>query len=507
MPELDGRLAIFRYVAAEKAGLYRALMGVFVQARERFALHLRPAEVQAALGMSEGVDAELLKLVEWGNLESHPDTAEVSTVEEFNRPRFLYQMTPEGEAAEQALAHYLGLLEQTAELQSAALGDIHEQLRELEELACSGAVDPGKVHRVLSFLCERLEGLTSRARAFLGSVQRAIDLHGLALEQFCSYKEALLDYLERFIQELIVQSSRIAETLERLDSLGIDALLEMAADRDLQDVLAPTPEDRFRALERWRGRWAGLRAWFLGRPGERSQSELLRRKAVSSIPALLTALQSFHDRRLRRSDRHADLVALAGWFARCDTEADAHRLWRAAFALAPARHLGVDAETLASREARPVAARTSWLEAPPIQISPRLRNTGRHTRRGRPDSVIDRSEARRTLLLLQEQEAVQLQRARARLATGRRVRLSELGHLEPDEFGLFLDLLGEALAAAQPGEPVETLSSDGTLLVRLEPTGCQTRATIRTRAGELTGPDYFLTLHDLLARAGEEAAG
>ncbi len=58
--------------------------------------------------------------------------------------------------------------------------------------------------------------------------------------------------------------------------------------------------------------------------------------------------------------------------------------------------------------------------------------------------------------------------ARARLATGGQIRLSELGELDPDAFGLFLQLLGDALATWWPGTVMTTASSgDGSMEIRL----------------------------------------
>ena len=50
MTEVSGRLRVFAYVNADKAPLYRAMMRLFVDAKGRFTLHLRPQEVAAALG-------------------------------------------------------------------------------------------------------------------------------------------------------------------------------------------------------------------------------------------------------------------------------------------------------------------------------------------------------------------------------------------------------------------------------------------------------------------------
>src|SRR3954464_7329165 len=121
-------VSVFSHLNAEKAPLYRAILQVFMEAKESFALHLRPADIRAGLRYSGLLDeseagsleAALAQLCDWRNLEAHRDTAEVATVEEFYRPRFLYQLATEGEAAERALAVFFETLQQPGELQTTA---------------------------------------------------------------------------------------------------------------------------------------------------------------------------------------------------------------------------------------------------------------------------------------------------------------------------------------------------------------------------------------------------
>lgn len=507
----DGRLPAFAHVTADKAATYRAIMRVFTAAKERFALHLRPADVALALadgGLSEAdVETCLLQLCEWGNLRKDTDTAEVATVEEFYRTRYLYQLTTEGEAAERALRTYHDAVAESGELQSAALGDIRELLGELAALAEAGEPDDGKVHRVLTTLRTRFDELTARAQTFIAGLQRTIDLHGVDVATFVAYKDTLIDYLERFIGDLVMVSADIVARMERIEQAGVERLLAAAARRELADALAPTAADARDAADRWRGRWAGLRGWFIGSGGHPSQAEVLRARARSAIPALLQTVAAINDRRVTRTDRFTDLRTLARWFAAAETDADAHRLWRAAFALTPARHLQVNADTLDERDAEPVPAHTSWLDAPPLRLSPRLRRSGRHAKRGRPPDVVDRSAGKALLAATIEAEAAQIEAARRQLATGRPTRLSEIGALDPRAFELFCDLLGEALAAkVAPRDVVEATSSDGTLVITLAPAAGT--ATITTSAGRLTGPDHLVTIRDAFAaEAAREPVG
>lgn len=506
MTGTDGPLDAFAYVIAEKAGAYRAVMRAFVEAKDGFRLHLRPADVSAALGGDHRtVDEDeartlLTQLVEWGNLRADPDTAEVATVEEFYRHRFLYSLTRAGEAAERAVQHFERTLVTPGELQTAALEDIRALLGELADLAGSDDPDPAKVHRALRSLADRFGELTERAQTFIGDLQRTVDLHGIDLDAFLAYKDRLIEYLERFIGDLVLLRAQIAAAVADVETAGADRLLAMAAERELADAVDPTDDQRDAVHEAWRRRWVGLVRWFVAPTGQSAQADLLRERARQAIPALLQAVSQINERRISRTDRPADLRTLARWFAQAPTDGEAHRLWRAAFGLTSARHLKVDETTLDARDERPVAPSTSWLDDEPLHVSPQLRRTGRYLRRGRPNSVVDRTREKALLAEQAAAEARQLAVARTRLATDSVTRLSALGELDRDSFGLLLDLLGEVLAArTAPDESVEATSADGSMLIRLSPTGDGTTATIATSDGRLSGPDHHVEIVDLLA--------
>src|SRR5205807_1576758 len=97
----------------------------------------------------------------------------------------------------------------------------------------------------------------------------------------------------------------------------------------------------------------------------------------------------------------------------------------------------------------------SWFlgdHAHPSQASLlRLRATGQYQRRGMVAAVIDRGDAKRLLARRLDAERLQTEEARRRLVTRHATRLSSLVSLDRDEFGLFLGLLGDALAAGPPG--------------------------------------------------------
>lgn len=537
----------FAYLSAPNARLYSAVLRVFGQARERFTVHLRPEDVAAELrrtasgpadpadaGASseptgavetmsvEIVAAALEKLVEWRNLRADADTGRVTTVEDFHRARYLYQLTQHGQAAIQAIAVYEQALGRRGQLQSVALADIAEQLGSL--LALAGEADPdpdpAKVHLLLLGLADRFGSLADNAQAFMASLRRTIDFQDGDEDAFVAYKDRLVEYIERFIADLANRGAQIADLIGRLEQAGIGRLLEAAARREAADAVPDTPgagdgaaqndgvSDVWQsvltgALAAWENRWRGLSDWFVSRGSRHpSQAKLLRGSAVSAITSLVNTVAALNERRGGRSDRSADFRALARFFAEAPDEEAAHRLWRAAFALSPARHLTVDAATEAAWDEAEPAPNTPWAEAPALEISPRLRETGSYERRGQPNRVADRSAARRVLAEQAEREAAETAAARARLATGGPVLLSELAGpraLDPGAFRLFLAVLGDALAARTPGESESgAITGDGTMEVRLKLVDADRIVEIPTEDGVLSGPEHIIEILDLV---------
>jgi uncharacterized protein (TIGR02677 family) len=506
MPTANDPAELFRHVSAEKAVFYRRIMDVFAAAKRQYRLQLRPDEVLAEVlahghppdaPRIEELNAALTQLADWGNLQSQPDTARVSTLSDFYRARFLYRLSLGGEAVEAALAVFFQTVQRRAELQTVALEDIASRLQALQTLIDADPTgdepDTAKVHEILRDLVRVFESLADNAQAFMASVARSIELQQAEAGSVVGYKRRLIDYLERFMGDLVRRSDAIARLVLAL-APRIDAVLLLVAEREARDAAPGGEQDladeKFRRWQAWRERWKGLRGWFLQTGQEPPQAELLRARVRAAIPQLLGAIAAINERRSGRSDRSADFRMLAGWFAACDDDGEAHRLARAAFSLNPARHFSLNPQADES-----LPASTRWADAPPLQINPRLREYGEAAPRGPLAKVRDRSDERARMAGQLAEESRQVEAARRRLATGRATRLSELGELDTHAFGLFLNLLGEALAEQSgPAMAIERQTGDGLLHIRLEPLADGSLACIETPAGIFAGRDHRLTI-------------
>ena len=489
---------LFRHISAEKSPLYRSILEAFAAAKTQFQLQLRSddllneAEWQGAAPTLDEIHSALTQLTDWGNLEAQPDMSRFATLSNFYRLRFLYRLSEGGEAVELALEVFAQTMHRSAELQSVGLEDIVSRLQALRILSTEAEPDDAKVNEVLRDLAGIFENLVDNAQAFIAGIGRSLELQRADTHAVVDYKRRLINYLDRFIGDLVSRSPVIAEHISMLDAV-IDPLLVMAAKREARNA---APDDGFeqadamtRAWRLWRQRWKGLRRWFLSDGHEPATAALLRARALSAIPQLLAAIAAVNERRAGRSDRSADFRMLAVWFASCSSDAQAHQLARAGFALNPSRHFSILGET------ENIPASTPWAEAPPVHIHPRLRDYGEAAPRGPLPGIRDRHEEREVLARLVAEEHLQVEAARARFANGAPVRLSELGFLDTHAFRLFLNLLGEVLTTQEdPDTAVERDTSDGLFRIRLEPLGPETHARIVTETGVFTGRDHILTV-------------
>lgn len=490
---------LFRHVSAEKSELYRRIMDVFAAAKRQYRLQLRPDEVLAeaqwhgAAPRLDEINDALTQLVDWGNLEAQPDTARVYSLSDFYRARFIYRLSHGGEAVESALAVFLSTLQRRAELQTVALEDIASRLQALVLLAAEAEPDVAKLHDTLRGLVQVFESLTENAQAFMAGVARSVELQQAETEAVVGYKHRLIDYIDRFMGDLVRRSDMIAGLIRSVEP-RVDEMLRQVAEREARDAAPGDAQEQDDARTRyrtaWQERWKGLHGWFFRTGHEPSQAELLRARARSAIPQLLGAIAALNERRSGRSDRSADFRTLATWFAGCADDREAHRLARAAFALSPARHFSLNAD-----EDDTLPANTPWAEAPPLRIHPRLREYGEAAPRGPLPSVQDRTAARARLAREIAEESAQIEAARRRLATGRPMLLSDLQTLDTHAFDLFLGLLSEALGEqASPESPVQRLTSDGLLHIVLKPLADGSLARIDTPHGVFSGRNHLITI-------------
>ncbi|MDP9405558.1 MAG: DUF2397 domain-containing protein, partial [Actinomycetota bacterium] len=246
-PRLLDQVEAFRYVTAPNAPTYRAIMQVCYEALRRYVIELRPDGIARALrdggyvlasdGEVDAIERDLGQLVAWGNLAATADSAGVERVEDFYRRRLVYHVTDVGEAAHRAVLDVEAALGRSGSLQTTMLAEIRDALTALAANAGADA-DPDVVWRHLHALHTAFDTLTHEANRFMTDLGRLVgEERGEATDAtFVAFKQAVLAYISRFLDELRRLRDDITAAIRQLDVAGVDRIVATAAaSADLPD--------------------------------------------------------------------------------------------------------------------------------------------------------------------------------------------------------------------------------------------------------------------------------
>ena len=370
------RLEALRYAVNDEAAQYIAVMRVFTDGTAGLLSDLSAAEVAERLGSRglelevDTVDARLSYLVERGNLARSPRETEARSIREYLTTRARYQLTQRGELVHRQVEELLGATDEVREVSTEMLGGILAGLRRLSayDEARLSQTDPDEVAREIATVFAQFERLVTSTRDFYASLAAVLNRYDLGREDFQAFKAALLDYLQRFVDEVARAMPQIAELVVELEPRRA-ALLERAATGARLVGLDGARARRSLGLEEQD--WQGLSTWFLGGPGRRSDADEVRALATRAMRALLVNLRRISTSSEREVSRYADLLRLAGWFDASEPD-DAHALWAAAFGLYSCRHLSF----VADPDGDPPPATSSWWRAPVADVPVMLRTSG-----------------------------------------------------------------------------------------------------------------------------------
>ncbi len=451
---------LFRFTTTERADLHTAVLRAFGVANEHLETALTLDDVQQRLrdvGWSEQVtDDELTgsiaALRHWGLLDA---------------TQHRYGLTKLGEAAYAGIQHALKTLTSSGALQTAVLDAIADRLNELEA--------PADDHRAFTALQElegHLEALQTNTVRFNSELQRLLRDEQADLATFQDVKRTTITYLRDFIADLDARKQQIREAIDRVDVTKVHERARHGADLYQDgDWLQQRTE-----------KWDNLRAWFHDTPPRVDELQDVARRAIVSLLRVLDRISE----RKRPTNTAADFTALARWFARTETEDEAHELFNAAFGLFPARHAH-----LAHADGELIPSAEPWHNTPPVPVSPQLRKTGKQEHIGSTGKIRNVDEVRRNRREQAQKERLELEYAWGQIQTEGPVRISTLKELDHDTFHRLIDLVGRALGSDPDSTGTRTAgTSDGRMQINLR--NARGWATITTQKGTLSGPDYVI---------------
>jgi uncharacterized protein (TIGR02677 family) len=466
---LDGaeraQLTALRAATAENAPVYLAVLAVLAEAARAYRLQCRTSEIRDRITSAEGLDVDetalrsaLDQLREWRCVDWVQDPqVRAASIEEYLKRHELWELTPTGVATLEAADAVLGATAESGALQRTMFRQIRSSLDALA--AAVAAQDDAGVYLHLRGLDAALAQLATNAREFYATINRIAREERLEDHVFLVYKDQLIDYLQSFHDDLVRNRSVITGRLAELDGTRRDELLALAAAGDDSAGLFEDGAD-------WTRRWDGMLDWFIPGRAARSEVDALAGATTVAIRELLSLLRRLTEQATRPVNWASELRETAAWFAAFESDAEAHRLFDAAFGLEPVDHLG-----FAEADAESDGRFPSWWDLEPVEVPMSLRAYGRRPARGATGRRNDYSQMKQILARERAAETRRAAEAAERLVS---VDLSTT-RIGPEEWPTLLRWLDQALAARPAQGSFHTTVTTADALVTLSSADHDTR--------------------------------
>ncbi len=403
------------YLTVQNAWRYRSILRYVYQQHERLRHYIVLEEIFQHLKQEphfrefteEQLQQDLDQLVFWKNLIPRQDTGRVSSIEEFKKRKFRYQLTPytiEIERMVLGLEHFGdgfgGSLERT--LFDRLLGNLMDLTVAWVETNSSFNKTNEEIYILWQDLYENFHRLTDNAADYLAHLHSEKVEEQMMTEAFLVYKEALTEYLRNFMTSLQRTSFRIEGLLEEVPFTFSQKLTECVAEYELSIPRLDVRPSKEQLIERFQNEWDSLRTWFLGDGGRESDLIYLQNATNDTIRRLTRFAQRLGETHHNLRNRRLDYLHLAKWFSTLDSVQEAHELSACVFGVFHTRHLWVD------RPKQTESFEVEVWDEPPseIEIRPKVRN---YSEKVRPNAVVDQSERKKAALdaYLREKEIEQ----------------------------------------------------------------------------------------------------
>ncbi|MGO1488722.1 MAG: DUF2397 domain-containing protein [Arachnia sp.] len=485
---LPGGIAAANYLTSANAKQYRLIIDVLADELDQSLTgvahdelvsqvrHRLPVATAEQLMEELNIDSRLRQLVLWGTCHEWQDRAD--TEAEFLRNRSRYQLSETAALLHTAVREMESQQGAGSSAVLMAAATLAERIRATLTGIASGDLTTAstaysQVQTTLEAMARAASDWQARLATALGGTPDEEKVHRML--------ETILAYVEAWGAGIDANSDTIRAQLPELRGLETETWRGLALAR----VQASAPHHTVQeAISELKASVVTLSAWF---DGPAAQAARLRRQMRDAVAPVLRS----HRTLLAVGgtvSRRAELLRLARAIDDAPSDREAERIWGAATGLYRAAHLRLDSPAIV----QPV--RTSIWDAPPAEVSRRLRAQGGRSVAGGAGRMIDTSGQRARA----RQEAA---RRRARLADAETALIARSGTvlsswspLGTDESTIFLALLTTARAAPPHEGACTGTSQDGRLTLILRSLPGMGTAVVATPDGRLAVQDAAVVI-------------
>lgn len=480
------------YLNVTNVGRYRCIMRYFYEQHQRLRYWLRPEEVfEGVMGYGlledytpEQCQKDLDQLADWKNLIPRHDGGRSSTIEEYLRKKFRYQMTPYAVEIERMVEGLEKIRGYGGSLEPTLLETIFNGLRVLLSKK-GGAYEEGEAAQLWKSVYEAFRQLTEDAADYIASLQSSKAEELMMTEAFLAFKASLTMHLQNFVRGLQIYGMKIEGLLPRIsaetrDNFLARVLADWARIPKLDEILSP--EEERQRLER---EWSSLVRWFIGDSRDSSDVQFLEQATKDTIARVVRCALRIQEKQRSGVSRRRELAYLGRWFCGLSSLEEAHELAAYAFGLYRTRHFqGIDNKGTDSAEV------SMWDAGPNIRA---LYSRSRGRRRDGGTQAIQshrkqQEQAKEVYLVKRREEEAVLM---AFVRQGR-LTVSGLGSVPAALRYRLLQWIGQCM-----GNKTKTIRTVDGVEIKLVPPSGGERTILKCEDGELEMPDYTMIFEDV----------
>ena len=229
------------YLTAENAYRYRVIIRSMFHRYERIQYWLYTNEIMQELKEDvrfadytlEECKRDLQVLETWGNVIAMQDTTHVKTLDEYKNRNFRYQLTEYTVEIERMTIRLENLSLDGASLEPSLLEKIKQSFVELPELLTKKNRDNEELMSWWNTLNDQFIRLNQNYQDYILTLNSSSSEELMKTTDFLIYKDAIIDYLRKFVRSLQVNSAAIERQMTTIQESQRQELFERIVSYEL----------------------------------------------------------------------------------------------------------------------------------------------------------------------------------------------------------------------------------------------------------------------------------
>lgn len=321
------------YLTAQNALLYRMIMRILYNEKEKFNSQLSIDEIYEKLTKYpefkdyeiEKVKSAMSQLTLWENVTPMQDPKRVSTIEEYKNKVYKYSLTERSVKIERMTIELENMFSENNTISASLLVRINDSLCKIEKIIKNN--NQKEINEWWRNLQEDFKRLDQNFSDYLHSFYSVNGEKMISSIDFILHKDKFVQYLRDFIHALQKNSTVIENTLLRINSSIKSDLIDsvILSEMDLPRTTSEAADAEY-IEDKINGQWNSLYHWFVSENGNESISNMAMEYTNEIIRKILNNAVMLMQLQNSGISKKRDYNKFMDMFAHCTDINEAHCL-------------------------------------------------------------------------------------------------------------------------------------------------------------------------------------